>query len=65
MIQKNNAKKYFLNFINDKKEDKILSFFEKIKNDNFAHVLLHYFELIANNYFNEIKNKYKRNTNEN
>ena len=62
---KEECEKYFLNFIQDKKEDKILSFFEKIKNDNFNHVLLYYFELLANNYFNEIKNKYKKNENQN
>ena len=62
---KEECEKYFLNFIQDKKEDKILSFFEKIKSDSFNHILLYYFELLANNYFNEIKNKYKKNENQN
>ena len=56
--KKEECEKYFLNFVN-KKDDKILSFFEKIRSETFNQVLLYYFELIANNYFNEIKNKYQ------
>ena len=58
---KEECEKFFLNFIEDKKEDKILSFFEKIKSHSFNQVLLYYFELNAIDYFNGIKNKYKKN----
>ena len=54
-----------MNFITEKKQDKILLFFEKIKSETFNHILLYYFELIANNYFIEIINKYKKNKKEN
>ena len=60
---KEECEKYFLKFIQSKKDDKILPFFEKINNDTFNHVLLYYFELVANNYFNEIKYKYEKNEN--
>ena len=57
---KNNNFLYLLNSFND---NKILSFYEKIKSETFNHVLLYYFELKANNYFNEIKKKYKLKSN--
>ena len=57
--KKEECEKYFLSFINKKREDKIFYFYENLKSDVFTHVLLYYFELIINNYFNEIVNKFK------
>jgi len=59
--KKEDCAKYFLNFINLRKNDRIYLFYEKMKNETFNQVLLYYFEMLAYNYFNEILNKHKNN----
>ena len=54
------CEEYFLDFINKRKNDKTLQFYENIQNEIFNQVLLYYFELIINSYFNDIINKYKK-----
>ena len=58
-FSKEECEKYFLDFINQRKKDRILAFYEKINNETFTQVLLYYFEMISYNYFNDIIIKYK------
>ena len=56
---KEECEAYFLSFISQRKNDKILIFYENLKSDSFNQVLLYYFELIIYNSFEDIVNKYK------